>query len=505
MRNGLGYFWDCTYDANEQLTKITNNFGRWIQIDHEVGSNGVLRISQVSTSDGRAVTYGYTEWASSGKFVLSTVDYPDGEQAIYTYVTADPTDPNARPLLASASDPLYGPGKPGAQMRYIYNYNNIFDFGNGPFLITGTLLEERNSVTDQVTVSFPLGSGSYPKIQEGDGTLLIRKYVNGLINVIGDGEGRLTTLTRGSGGFGFVDSETDARGAVTQYARDYAGRILTRTDALGHTRASTFNDAGFVLSETDERGNTTTITRDTVNSRPRRKDYADGSYETWTYDANSQPLTHRLRNGGEESFTYDAMGNMLTRTDALGNLAQYEYFSSGLIMSMTDARLFTTSYTYDWRGQMLSTTHPDGSVRSYGYDVFGNRTIVTDELGHTTNYTFDEYNRLQTATDPLNRTTSYEYGLFPAVAVAVTLAPSAALFPRPEISWLMNTTTVGCDRANDWRRHGGRSHDLLCIRCGQESHNGNGSARQGVAIRFRRRAPKNEQHGSSGKPDAVEL
>ncbi len=413
MRNGFGDFWDCTYDANEQLTRVTNNFGRWIQIDHETGTDGVLRISQVSTSDGRVVTYGYTEWAASGKFVLSTIDYPGGEQAVYTYVTADPTDLAARPLLASAFDPMYGAGKPGAQMKYVYNYNSIFDFGNGPFLITGTLLEERNSVTDQVTISFPLGSGSYPKIQEGDGTLLIRKYENGLIKTIGDGEGRLTTLARGSGGFGFVESETDARGAITQFTRDYAGRILSRTNALGHSRSSIYSEKGFVLSETDERGNPTVTTRDTVNARPVRKDYADGSYEEWTYDANSQALTHRLRNGGQESFSYDALGNMLTRTDALGRTTQYDYYPSGLVMSMTDARQFTTSYTYNWRGQMLTMTNPDETFRAYEYDVFGNRVASIDELGHRTDSTYDEYSRLQTVTDPLNRTTTYEYGLAP--------------------------------------------------------------------------------------------
>lgn len=404
MRNGLGDFWDCTYDANEQLRRVTNNFGRWIQIDHETGTDGVLRISQVSTSDGRVVTYGYTEWATSGKFVLSTIDYPGGEQAVYTYVTADPTDSAARPLLASAFDPMYGAGKPGAQMKYVYNYDSIFDFGNGPFLITGTLLEERNSVTDQIKISFPLGSGVVFEDSGGRRHTADQKYENALIKTIGDGEGRLTTLARGNGGFGFAESETDARGAVTQFVRDYAGRILSRIDALGHTRSTTYSEKGFVLSETDERGNPTVITRDTVNARPVRKDYADGSYEEWTYDANSQPLTHRLRNGGEESFPTTPWATCSPAPTPSAAPHNSTITPSGLVMSMTDARQFTTSYTYDWRGQMLTMTNPDETVRAYEYDVFGNRIASIDELGHRTDSTYDEYSRLQTVTDPLNRT-----------------------------------------------------------------------------------------------------
>lgn len=84
VRNGLGFYWDCMYDSNQQLTKITNNFGRWVQITHETGPDGVLRINQVSTSDGRAVTYQYGPWATSGKYVLTGVTYPGSEQASYS-------------------------------------------------------------------------------------------------------------------------------------------------------------------------------------------------------------------------------------------------------------------------------------------------------------------------------------------------------------------------------------------------------------------------------------
>lgn len=414
-RNGLGWSWTCTYTSTTstgRLTRITNNFGRWIQIDRETGSDGVVRISQVSTSDGRSLAYHYAAWATSGQFVLSSIDYPGGEHAIYNHVTSDPTLTNARPLLATAVDPAYRHGGPGSQIKYVYNYNAIY--GNSSGFVPGTLLEERNAVTDQQIISFPLGGGAYPKIMEGDGvTEVTRKYTSGRLTTKQDGALRTIVFTRDNNGFGFVASKTDDRGAVTHYVRDYAGRVLTRTDALAHTRSHTYNAKGFMLTKTDELSHTLIWARDSGN-QPTQKTYPDSSFETWTnYNANSQPLNHRLRSGGNESFVYDSLGNMTSHTDAAGKTTTYTYYASGLVSSVTDARLFTTSYTYNWRGQMLTLTHPDTTTITYHYDPFGNRDSVKDELNHTTSYTFDEYNRVKTVTDPLTHTTTYEYGRAP--------------------------------------------------------------------------------------------
>ncbi|PYI94663.1 MAG: hypothetical protein DME97_01420 [Verrucomicrobia bacterium] len=407
VRNGLGYSWDCTYDSNQQLSKIANNFGSWIQIGHETGPDGVLRISGVSTNDGRTVTYNYTAWPGTGKSVLAGVNYPGGEQAAYSYVTADTASATARPLLAETFDPK---GRTGAQMKYSYNYNAI-SYGS---VITGTALENRSAVTDTLIAQMPMGSGNHPQILAGNGGEITRTYVNGLLSQKIDAAGRGISLARDAGGFGFVSSRTEAgTGAVIGYGRDYAGRVLSRTDALGNASTNSYNAKGFLIAHSDELGHTATITRDTVNSRPVRVDYSDGGYEVWTYNAKSQPATHQLRNGGTETFSYDGLGNLTTRTDALGNSVRYTYYPTGLVSSATDGLLNTTSFIYNWRGQVLTITHPDSTTISYEYDLFGNRIAATDELGHTTHYTYDEFNRPKTIIDPLGRTTTYEYGQAP--------------------------------------------------------------------------------------------
>lgn len=409
VRNGLGFAWTCSYDTTARLIKVTNNFGRWIQIDRETGTDGVVRISRVSTSDGRAVYYGYSGWAASGRHVLSSVTYPGNELASYTYVTSNPNDLAARPVLASALDPTYKRGAGGAQMKYVYNYN-VFSVGS---LITGSVLEERSAATDQKIVALPLGSGNYPQVLEGDGTEVTRQFSNGLLTVKADGEGRTTTYNRDSGGAGYVTSRTDPDGGVTSFTRDYAGRVLSQTDALGHSRNFGYNPKGLLVTRTDELSRATTITRDTVNGRPVRIDYPDASYEEWTYNANSQPLTHRRRNGGTESFAYDSLGNRTSHTNALGYTKTYAYHPNGLVSSVTDAKSATTSFTYDWRGNRLTITHADNTTVAFTYDFFGNRTSITDELGNIKSFSYDEYNRLTSVTDALNRTTIYEYGLTP--------------------------------------------------------------------------------------------
>jgi hypothetical protein len=171
VRNGQGLSWTLGYDAtNGKVDRIENNFGRWIEVDRGV-SNGVECITGVRSSDGREVTYDYGLWQysiisttfvpvvtcvtneSSGEggteitivcttnlvpdittndvtnTLLTGVNYPDGSEAAYTYVGGWGLT-NGRPLVATASDPMH-PGA-GARVKFVYNYDFIFDFGNGP-------------------------------------------------------------------------------------------------------------------------------------------------------------------------------------------------------------------------------------------------------------------------------------------------------------------------------------------------------------------------------------
>lgn len=442
VRDGRGAAWNLSYDVNARIQRIENNFGRWLEI-RRTNLNGKVCIGSVHSGDGREVTYDYGVWQytnvspgivacmefsnsticvtqlivqTSSNSLLTGVHYPDGSQAAYTYGGAQSLT-NGRPLLATASDPMHSGS--GARIRLVYNYNFIFDYGNGPYLVTGEAMEERNLDTDELVVQLPLGGGQYPQVLLGDGVEVTHIYTNGLLVERRDGEGRPTYYTRDQDGSGFVASISDAESNTTTFVRDYAGRILQRIDPLGRTNSYTYNDKGGRLSQTDPLGRTTTYTRDT-NNWLSRVDYPDDSYEEWTLNEQGQPLTHRLRNGGTVTYAYYStnetggmFGDLKTVTDPMSNVTTYSWDAAGLLATITDARTNTTSFVYDWRGQVLAITNADNSSVSFRYDAFGNRTNKVDELGRETAYTYDQYNRVHTVRDPLGRITTLEYGRLP--------------------------------------------------------------------------------------------
>ncbi|HNS81346.1 MAG TPA: RHS repeat-associated core domain-containing protein [Kiritimatiellia bacterium] len=448
VRNGQGLTWHLSYNAAGKLERISNDFGRWLEIDRGT-LYGSECITRVSSSDGRYVDYDYDLWAYSatnistyeqiegggeggegGTIVLVTVttvtyhadavlvgvDYPGGEHAAYGYVGAY-SNANGRPLLKTASDPAYT--GPGARLKWVYNYEAIFDFGNGPYLVTGIAKEERNMVTDELAVSLPLGAGDYPQVLQGDGSEITRRYTNGLLVEKRDGEGRPLFYTRDQGGAGFIGSITDADSNTTVYVRDYAGRIIQEVDPLGHTNSAFYNDSGFVTCRVDRLGRSISYTRDT-NNLLLRMDYPDGSSEEWARNEYGQVLTNRQRTGGTVVFTYygtnetgGVYGDLKTRTDALGNTTAFTWDTAGRMTGITDANGGETGYAYDWRGNLLVRTNEDQTAVSYAYDPFGNRTNSVNELGESTAFTYDEYSRLETVRDALGRETYYEYGRVP--------------------------------------------------------------------------------------------
>ena len=455
VRDGQGLEWNLGYTDNGRLERIENSFGRWIEL-LRIGPNNQL--TGIQSSDGRTVTYGYDPWVSttvvttlvtnvvsgeSGAIivvdpvvttntvsnnVLKTVHYPDNTAAQYTYVGAQNLT-EGRPLLATASDPCY-PG-PGSRMKYLYNYDAILDFGNGPYLVTGTTLEERSLDTDETVVRMPLGSGDYPQILLGEDEIEVTHiYTNGMLIEQRDEEGRPTFYSYDQGGTGYLTAIMDAETNTTSFVRDYAGRVLQQVDPLGQTNSMSYNTEGYLLTQTDPLGRTTICTRDT-NNLPIRMDHPDGSYEEWSYNSYGQPLTNRLRNGGVVTFTYygtnetgGLWGDLKTVTDPLGYTTTYAWNDAGLPLSVTDARTNTTTFAYDWRGQLLITTQADNTSIIFQYDAYGNRTNVVDELGRETAYAYDQFNRVQSIRDPLGRITSLEYGRLPGCSGCGVFEPS---------------------------------------------------------------------------------
>lgn len=407
--------------TNKNLTRITEPAGRHLEIFYtDIDSNTL--ITKVAASDGRSVNYNYevfndgiTDWV-----LLSSVDYGDGTTAVYEY---SQSEPGARPNLSHAVDSRYE--GPAVNMRYTYDAS----------IAAGFIKEEKNGITDEImavldatthTVCYPNGRKqvyALPNKSMGQ----TKSYTDGL--------GRKTVYKYDQDSIGFTSSTKDALGRITKNdSLTVYGNPLQITYPDKTKEKWTRDDLDLILTHTDALGRVTTYTRDTSH-RITRIDYADASFETFTYNGFGKVLDHQKRNGGTEHSEYDSRGLRTNFTDAMGNTMSFTYDTMDLVASKTDALNNTTNFAHNSRGLLINVTNPDGSTRSYTYNSFGNITSVTNELGHVWYTNYDEFRRPVSATDPEGRTTQYMYDLTGGICgcTHINNQPTKVILPSGKI------------------------------------------------------------------------
>ena len=153
--------------------------------------------------------------------------------------------------------------------------------------------------------------------------------------------------------------KTDALMERFEYEYDAVGRCVTRTQSTG-TDYFAYNAAGELT----------------------RADYADGTYEAFTYDAIGNRLTSDV-NGDIKHYTANSLNQYLRAGDA-----EFTYDDEGNMLSCMENGK-TTHYEYDVENRLVKVTKPDGKVWSCVYNVFGDR-VQTNDNGMVTNYLFND-------------------------------------------------------------------------------------------------------------------
>ena len=402
--------------------------------------NGDTVIDRVVSSDGRSVKYNYGGYQPAGSTTytcLGNVQYldPNGTsyvQAIYAYRPGN-IDPNDRPLLLWAIDPMY----PGPMWAISYSFvpGDFYQFGETPVygeLQSENYLDPFTGTPGQV-VSRLSRNGNTRTETRGDGPSRTFNYYGSKVVSYTDFKNQLSYISYD--GNGFRNGFTDPRNNTTTTSREGligATSVLTHPDQSTQGYAYWYRDGApyFVQIRGDERGHNTYFTRDPNNFQLTRIDYPDypnGAYETFTYNNFGQVLSHRLTNGGTEYFEYDNTSGPATRglktkyTDPLGNVTHYYYYQTGPNMDrlqvVTDARGNSTAYEYNLRGQLTHIQHQDYTWIQYGYNVDGTLAWTYDENhpnggndpNQRTRYTYDIYKRVVTTTNPMGETTSFVY------------------------------------------------------------------------------------------------
>ncbi|MFZ5974999.1 MAG: DNRLRE domain-containing protein [Bacillota bacterium] len=404
------------FNANNQIEKITDRNGNWIEFSYnntgnmvsatdnvenemnitystETGESGLIK---TVAGSGKTYTYLYSNRKLTKAYIsyngqhgeeytytdgiITTVKNPGG----YEYDIAYNTDANKK--VTGVTNPL------AQEMTVAYSTDN------GDILVTTVL----NHVTQKYY--YDTNSLALKKIKfENDNDTV---YTN-------DADFNVTHVT-------YPDN--------TENTSQYSGGNLTHfTDAAGKTTDYTYGDSNnpdlptqvsepfngtnkkITDNEYDEHGN---LTETSVQGIPQ--------VTTYTYNAmgkvTSQTVTVTGAGGSSVSITeyaYDAKGRLIETTNPDDTTTQQTYDTYGNIDTMTDEKGIVTNYQYDILGRCTSTTSAYGTAdavtTSSTYDAMGNILSSTDGEGKVTQYTYDSLGRQTHVTnhDDTEETTTY--------------------------------------------------------------------------------------------------
>ena len=120
-----------------------------------------------------------------------------------------------------------------------------------------------------------------------------------------------------------------------------------------------------------------------VLGRVTRRDYGDGSHETWKYDPNGNVLVHRDRAGGEWESSYKSWNLLDTDTDPIGAQYKVDYNLREEVTSFVDAGGTKTDYVYDAKDRLVEVRRLGRTRERILYDAADNIVERQDGSGQT--------------------------------------------------------------------------------------------------------------------------
>ncbi len=191
---------------------------------------------------------------------------------------------------------------------------------------------------------------------------------------------------------------TDPAGRSYSYGYDNRGNLIQSTDPLGQVTRFAFSGLfNRLTSVADANGNLTRYAY-TTNGNLEAITYADGSKETWGYDAFGGAIFWTNRRGRAINYDYDAAGRITKKTYADSSHVDYVYDDSGNLTSATDPT-GPTNFTYDANDYLIRIDYPGGQWLEFTYEDAGRRASSEDQLGHQLMYHYDPAGRLESITD----------------------------------------------------------------------------------------------------------
>jgi len=354
----------CLRDGQGRFLSTSNNLGQSLTFSY---TNGL--ISQVADHAGRRVVY---EYAQSN---LASSTGPEGDVTRYAW--------DGKHRLLSVTQP-----------RGNVTVSNAYD-------AAGRVVRQRDASGNLSRYAW---GGSESLVERADGTRnAFYLDARGRLSGLRDGAGNTARLSwlpgRQLGGV------TDRMGDATDITyHEPSAEIATYRDAEGNLYSNTYTAVDQVITNPVS-GAACAYTFYNLT----RRDYPDGSYETFVYDGRGNLLSRRDRRGEEWTYTYNSRGQVLTATNPEGGVSTYTYETDGTLATRTDSDTGRTTYTYDGYGRLVGIERPDGTTVRMGYDLNDCLTAYTNASGEVTVYDYDANGNPVTITDPLAHARGYMY------------------------------------------------------------------------------------------------
>jgi RHS repeat-associated protein len=363
--------------------------------------NGQGRLGQVTSADGRTLTYQYgpngratniSDWVGrhwrytyDSDDNLIRVTYPDGAAITYQF------DTNHNML--AAIDPR---SNVVVTISYTGSANRAASYSEGSAVNFGMSYFPQSNITIKTDQQGRQSRFAYN--QHGNKT----NWVNPANNAL-----QIAWTANQQ-----IHRTVDPRGNPQTFLYDNRGNVILASNALGHVTSSTYeSNFNRVTSMTDPLGNVVSNQYDSRGNLVWTRD-AQGYVRQFQYDAHGNMTNSIDARGNAVALTYDIHGNLLSVKDPLGNSTVYEYDAAGNRIRMADARGFVWSYGYDVMGRLLAVTNPLGQVTRYTYDANGNQTSIQDARSNLTRMAYDSYNRPAAMTNALGHATRIAYDIY---------------------------------------------------------------------------------------------